>query len=309
MPPAPSSDLGAQPEQIRQKAALLGASSTSEQTRIATKVLLHEVADVPLEEITDDAALEGLGIDSLMASELLSAIRDRFDIEISASCYEELLDFKALYRHIDSKIDNYSSAAASCYGSETDCGNTETPLTSPGDSEEEYLSHDEVAIDISHRNLVDKLSELFAEHLGASDRIASDMPLHSIGIDSLMGIELAADIEKVFSKKLDLAALEPDCTFGELCDMVTPRKQHPERAKIIAKENTFPEESTPARFAAEARIVESDKCGDKIPTMETVQFAEVDGVPLHADIYYPAQEDAPGRQRPIGRFHNTRLWL
>jgi hypothetical protein len=83
--------------------------------------------------------------------------------------------------------------------------------------------------------------------------------------------------------------------------MITPQKQHPERAEVIATGNTFPKESSPAGFAAEARVVGSDK----IPTMETVQFAEVDGIRLHADIYYPASRDAPGMQRPIGKLRDN----
>jgi hypothetical protein len=41
----------------------------------------------------------------------------------------------------------------------------------------------------------------------------------------------------------------------------------------------------------------------KLQTMETVPFTTVDGIPLLADIYYPAKADAPGVKRPVGKYY------
>ncbi|KAJ5825720.1 hypothetical protein N7474_002858 [Penicillium riverlandense] len=199
------------------------------QVRTATMALLNEVADVPLSDITDGARLEDLGIDSLMAAEILSAIRERFNLDISTSTFSSIVDFRGLYQHITSGTDAGTMTPSSSSGTETDDSilqvqytDTSTPF-----SEIAYPFDDKEAGDKAYENQVVQLSQLFVEHLECAVPIPSGELLRNIGLDSLVGLELAADIHKAFGRKVDLTTLDPECTFGQFCDMVIPQTTMP----------------------------------------------------------------------------------
>ncbi|KAL5361507.1 hypothetical protein BJX96DRAFT_185313 [Aspergillus floccosus] len=200
------------------------APAADAQTRTATMALLNEVADVPLSEITDSAQLEDLGIDSLMAAELLSAIRERFNLDIPTSTFTSIVDFKGLYKHIaagtDAGILTPSSSGMESDDSivEVQYTNTSTPF-----SEIAYPLDSKEGRDNAQAGQVAQLSQLFAEHLECPLPIPASEILRNIGLDSLVGMELAADIQKTFGRKVYLTSLDPDCTYGQFCDMVIPQ--------------------------------------------------------------------------------------
>lgn len=200
------------------------APAADAQIRTATMALLNEVADVPLSDITDGAQLEDLGIDSLMAAELLSAIRDRFNLDIPTSTFASIVDFKGLYQHIASGTDA-GILTPSSSGMESDDSILEVQYTDTSTpfSEIAYPLEDKDAGDSAQAGQIAQLSQLFAEHLECPLPIPSGETLRDIGLDSLVGMELAADIQQAFGRKVDLATLDPECTFGQFCDMVIPK--------------------------------------------------------------------------------------
>ncbi|KAL4903516.1 hypothetical protein BDW74DRAFT_179932 [Aspergillus multicolor] len=180
--------------------------------------LLHEVADVPFEDISDDSLLEDLGIDSLMTTELLSAIRQRFNGDITINIFQQVVTVKDLYLFLSTAPDSCTGALTPLSTSESDGSLLDKASTSTPRSEASFA-----LVELPHLDEeVAKLSRIIAEHLDTSDQLHPDTILRDIGLDSLVGIELAANIRKVFGKEIDLAALEPDTTFEELCRMVTP---------------------------------------------------------------------------------------
>lgn len=181
--------------------------------------LLNEVADVPIDEITDDAGLEELGIDSLMATELLSAIRETFEVNISQDDFQTLGDFKSLAHYIGSRRVTTASSDSSTKGYDSDdYSNTNTPET---DASTPISS---TGSETSHSELVARLSKLVAEHLDVDEHISRDTNLGDAGMDSLLGIELGVDIEKAFGKRIDMMQLNPATTFGDLSDMIIPQE-------------------------------------------------------------------------------------
>ncbi|KAI1760611.1 BcPKS19, polyketide synthase [Hypoxylon sp. FL1150] len=66
--------------------------------------ILSNVTDIPLEEINGDSTLEDLGIDSLMATEILNDIRTTFNLSIDLTAFLLLPNSKAIVTHIDKAL-------------------------------------------------------------------------------------------------------------------------------------------------------------------------------------------------------------
>ncbi|KAL4866180.1 hypothetical protein BDV12DRAFT_199374 [Aspergillus spectabilis] len=192
----------------------------------AVNSLLHEVADVPLEDISEDSSLEALGIDSLMTTELISAVRERFSTDISPSVFQAVLNVKDLYICIQAATGSGILTPLSSSGSDASDSslleNRYTTASTPH-SEVSFALGDKESGGKGYAVQVARLAALIAEHLDTTDDISSETPVRDIGLDSLVGIELAADIQQIFGKKIDLAALDPGATFDALCQMVIPR--------------------------------------------------------------------------------------
>lgn len=190
----------------------------SPNTRLSVQKLLHEVADIPMEEILDASTLEELGIDSLMATELLNEIAEKLDVSIPVADFENISSFRSLWQYIGSRQNRTLSVPSP---RDTDSGiyssNTSTPATQ--DSSSPYPESNE-----AHKVLVSKLSKLVADHLDTADEISPDTDVRKAGLDSLLGIELGVDIEKTFGVKVDMMHLDQGATFGDLCNIVLPRQ-------------------------------------------------------------------------------------
>ncbi|KAE9372419.1 BcPKS19, polyketide synthase [Stipitochalara longipes BDJ] len=66
--------------------------------------VLHNVTDIPLEEIKDDSTMDDLGIDSLMATELLNDVRAAFGVTIDLTTLLFFPNMRAAWEHLDSKL-------------------------------------------------------------------------------------------------------------------------------------------------------------------------------------------------------------
>lgn len=172
--------------------------------------LLHDVADAPIEQMKDTTRLEDIGIDSLMATELLAAIRKTFNIHLSTGQFENIVTFKSLCEALDSS-DGSSSEDGSVFEE------IETRATTPSSGyKEEVLQND----------MVHKLTALVKEHLDYGGALLPSTKLGDIGLDSLIGIELSNDIQKQFGKQVDVMKLDSDTTFGQLSELVIPSNRN-----------------------------------------------------------------------------------
>ncbi|EAW12177.1 putative polyketide synthase [Aspergillus clavatus NRRL 1] len=64
--------------------------------------ILHNVTDMPLEDMKDESSLEDLGIDSLMATEVINDIRASLSLTIDLSSFLFCSDLKSLVVYVDS---------------------------------------------------------------------------------------------------------------------------------------------------------------------------------------------------------------
>ena len=66
--------------------------------------VLHNVTDIPLEDLKDESRLEDLGIDSLMATEVLNDIRTVLGLTIDLATFLFFPNVQSIVDHIDSKL-------------------------------------------------------------------------------------------------------------------------------------------------------------------------------------------------------------
>ncbi|OCK81842.1 beta-ketoacyl synthase [Lepidopterella palustris CBS 459.81] len=83
-----------------------GPSKISSGNRSQVMNLLHNVTDIPLEELKDESTLEDLGIDSLMATEVLNDIRATFGVTIDLTTLLFFPNIRAIWTLLDSKLGN-----------------------------------------------------------------------------------------------------------------------------------------------------------------------------------------------------------
>lgn len=68
--------------------------------------MLSEVVEIPISDVQPDSALTDLGVDSLMVTEVLSEIKTRFKVTISAAEFQELSDIQSLLHRLQPSSSN-----------------------------------------------------------------------------------------------------------------------------------------------------------------------------------------------------------
>ncbi|CAJ2505236.1 Uu.00g126300.m01.CDS01 [Anthostomella pinea] len=200
---------------------------TSKDIKSAIFQLLHEVADVPLNELQDDTLLSQAGIDSLMATEVINAIGERFNVQVSP---DELLE--ASTASLCALIQPHDSGSSSS-DEESSFERGSGSKTSPSATS---------AYDTSASGMEDvaaRLQKIVGDHLDIPDTSSSNLLLSEAGVDSLLGIELGSAIEDEFGVNVDMTNLPPGFTFAALVKLVMPSSAEDHIAT--------PAHSTPAR--------------------------------------------------------------
>ncbi|KAF8857473.1 BcPKS19, polyketide synthase [Acephala macrosclerotiorum] len=98
----------------RSEKARIEASESSAEENSGTRAnlfdVLHNVTDVPLEDLRDESTLDDLGIDSLMATELLNDIRSAFGVAIDLTTFLFFPNVHAIWTYLDSKLGKPTSS-------------------------------------------------------------------------------------------------------------------------------------------------------------------------------------------------------
>lgn len=96
--------------------------------------VLSNVTDVPVEELSNDSTLDDLGVDSLMATEVLNDIRSVLGITIDLSSFLFFANLGALVDHVDEKlgVPRSGGSSASSATSRRDSGVGDLSDNSPG---------------------------------------------------------------------------------------------------------------------------------------------------------------------------------
>ena len=169
------------PSQSLAEPAKKASSKRSDLLRV-----LHNVTDIALEDLKDSSTLEDLGIDSLMATEVLNDIRAVLGLTIDLTTFLFFHDIGAILAHIDSKLG---------------VGN-ERPFASVVDTPDSGLD-----AEISHHVAVeaDSLPETYVPASQAPSRpaVSSSRPLISSGFESFRETRLGYDQLALETKACD----------------------------------------------------------------------------------------------------------
>ena len=178
--------------------------------------LLCRLTDVPASDFQDESTLEELGIDSLMVTEIMTEIRTVFGVDVPQADLPDLADFKSLKTYLVSKgafIGNGAGTSSEVTVEEDDNSCTSSTTHSQKPSSDAYSRQT--------NNRIPELAQLLASHLETSaDTFSRETCLADQGLDSLLCMELASDVEKFFAVKIDVTQLTNESTFGELSEMV-----------------------------------------------------------------------------------------
>ncbi|KAK2006001.1 ketoacyl-synt-domain-containing protein [Colletotrichum eremochloae] len=190
--------------------------------------LLSNITDVPEDQFNGDITLDELGIDSLMATEIVSEIEENFKVLIPQDQPQDLKTFSAICAYLDSQgvekrsrkiLDATQVAASSMI----------PPSPSQHDVLVDFKSHPESSVAKSAKlreqnlgvDLVPRLAELLGGHLEcpASD-FSFSTNLIDRGLDSLLCMELQSDMEDIFGVSVDTSSFTDACTFGDLANIL-----------------------------------------------------------------------------------------
>ncbi|KAM5443073.1 Type I Iterative PKS [Microsporum ferrugineum] len=214
------------------------------------KDMLKDILEIPVEEIKTDSTLEDLGVDSLLATELFSEINKRFGLSVSQSDFATVTDVWGLSKLLPGENESLVN------------NSTLTPVSTPrSNPSSDGTLHHQVKATRKHQ-LVDKIKGMLADVLEIPiEEIESGSILEDLGIDSLLATELFSEMNKRFGVSISHAEFAAIADVQGLAQLLTGFRPPPSSSKT----NCYPTQVD----------------------IETVVFAERDGIALSADIYYP----------------------
>ena len=218
--------------------------------------LLSKAVEIPSTTIKPESTPDELGIDSLMVTELLSDIKEAFSVEIPSDDFVAMLDVGALCDHLNSRTggENIESSGTSTERSSSpDQNDTGTPETEVSESPAPLGC------------LVSDLAKLVCEHLETTVAFTQDTSLADQGMDSLIGVELLNDIEKIFGTRVQMEDMTMESTFGDLCHLALPKQPTP---KAPARSG-----SPKAAHKTQERQSDRTEKGSKVATLGNAQQA------------------------------------
>ncbi|KAK1674046.1 hypothetical protein BDP55DRAFT_613354 [Colletotrichum godetiae] len=190
--------------------------------------LLSKMTDVPADQFHDNTTLEELGIDSLMATEIVSEVNEVFKISIPQDQLQDMQTFSALCAYLD----GHGAQQASLRFQDVPRASKD-PLPTRSQEQDERV------------DLIPRLAELLGSHLEcpATDFDRSTN-LIDRGLDSLLCMELMSDMEEMFGVSIDASSFTDTCTFGDLIDIlvgaVGPIENAGTRAPSTARSSPTP---------------------------------------------------------------------
>ncbi|KAL4789762.1 hypothetical protein BDV19DRAFT_394754 [Aspergillus venezuelensis] len=192
------------------------------------KESLSRVIEVPVADIHDNDVLDDLGVDSLLATEVLNEINQAFNVSIPPNEFAALTNvfsiLKVLVIYLGAQdrgfqTMNQGPGGSEGSGSEIAIGFVISGMTTPDDP-------------------VSRLADLVAEHLECDIPITSTCNLADLGLNSTLCVELATDIKKMFGCDFDMAQLNLQSIFGDLVGLVLPELGHSVLATLPAVPTT-----------------------------------------------------------------------
>ncbi|CAI7616564.1 unnamed protein product [Penicillium glandicola] len=238
--------------------------------------LLSSVTDISTNIILDSTQLLELGVDSLGMSEICTGIREKFSTSVSHVELQSTMTFGELCDLLKSKA----------VTGQITSGSRHPPPRYEVQSEQTDHS------DIESLGTLSQVKQLLREYIDVPDVLDLSSRFKDLGIDSLLCIELAHDINGL-SVALNDQEITPETTLHELCSLVHGRPQHHQSTRIESIDKFDSNGKTSRNIAP----LENQKVRWRTPPQELVEkneqcfktFAAEIGCQRFWQDVYPAQ--------------------
>ncbi|KAK2600066.1 hypothetical protein QQS21_005230 [Conoideocrella luteorostrata] len=199
-----SLDQSAEQSQRRETHEVPNDGRAELSTTVLTNVqdILSRSLDVPVNEITSDASVEELGIDSLVSSEILANIADKFKINITMDAFMSVTNVQSLCNIISIRIAGDNST--------TNEKNDPPSAASLETAEYETTEWQRTVFEILSKSLEVPIAE-----------IQMDSKLDDLGADSLVAAEIITSLNVSLSLNLASNELALLNTVASLCDLIS----------------------------------------------------------------------------------------
>ena len=198
---APKSPYKTAPAAPRQKSS--GGDKNSGDVLIGLQEILSKSLDVSVEEITKQASLEELGMDSLVSSEVLANISDKFKIVILNSDFATVTDVASLCDLTSSRV---GGDAADTSGDDNEDQGLGSSLKTADDATSEWKT---TVFKILSQSL----------DLPAAE-IEMDSKLEDLGADSLVAWEIISNLNEAFSSDISSNEFASIVDVASLCNLI-----------------------------------------------------------------------------------------
>ncbi|KAG6052579.1 Type I Iterative PKS [Claviceps sp. LM77 group G4] len=275
---APASAVSHGSTNIKPVAAAEAAAATQAVSR-ASKVLqvLHNVTDVPLDEITLDMSLEQLGIDSLLVTEVLTEMQSTIGINIDLNTFLFFPNVGAICQHVDSALGvGAADVSLDCPGltDETTAAHRETQVLTP-------QSH---GVNADSTPSLKRAQKIFQDCKGAYERAAVETG--AVGFwekryPRQAALVLAYVVETFGKLGCDLKALHA----GDCVGMIAHIPQH---SKLVRQLYRVLEDAKLIHTNEDGQFMRTDQAVD--PTPASIIYEDVmASFPLEADLHKVVQ--------------------
>ncbi|RMZ76239.1 hypothetical protein DV738_g5040, partial [Chaetothyriales sp. CBS 135597] len=241
---------------------------------LSVRKLINQVTGVSLESLKPETSLESTGIDSLSAHELHEDIQSSFDVEIPS---DELLSMTVaalvLSISLQKKGNKNLTRVSTLSRTESSVGSVAMSRSSSGGSSVQTPATSVSAV-ASGSGLA-KLAKFVSEQLGTTATMARGTCLGDLGLDSLLSLELAHDIEEQFGVQIEEGWLTAETTFGQLADKVVPSAAESKQVKVA----TTKPETPPRKGKIDSKTVVWKECEDSTKLEADIYLPKADGFP------------------------------
>ncbi|KAH3139907.1 hypothetical protein LV164_006411 [Aspergillus fumigatus] len=179
--------------------------------------LLHEITGLPPSEISASTSLMEASVDSLAATELENRIQEEFHLHRPISLYERQFNVGTLCQEIQTQRDDRLARASR---TTTATRNTSFSLGRRTSSTESLPDDAEARFISKSAAVLAQLSRMLSESFNITESILPGTELRSLGLDSLVAVELESDLQQAFGLKVDLMQLSPELTVGGLARLI-----------------------------------------------------------------------------------------
>jgi acyl transferase domain-containing protein/acyl carrier protein/SAM-dependent methyltransferase len=178
--------------------------------------LLGRITEIPEKEFRGEAALMDLGIDSLMVTEIMAEVSTAFDVDIPQDDLQDLSTFQSLRDYLVRRTARSHNVSYEAKGSDTQAA---------FQADNQFQRVDKGSLDVIGKTTPNeeanrRLAQLVASHLDSDADFLRSTNLANRGLDSLLCMELATDIQRSFGIDIDVTQLTTESTFADLSDMV-----------------------------------------------------------------------------------------